>query len=73
MPRAFKSIFVDLAVDFSSWFIACDLSAYIFIFFLAGIFSHFAAMHRVVRLISGRLAKFALSPGRLASVFHHVR
>ena len=52
---------------------ACDLSVFLFIFFFFVVIIFLvAALRRDGRLLSGRLAKFALSPGRLASTFHRV-
>ena len=51
---------------------ACDLSVLPPYLLCAVIIFLVAALRRDGRLLSGRLAKFALSPGRLASAFHRV-
>ena len=51
---------------------ACDLSVFPSYLLSAVIIFLVAALRLDGRLLSGRLAKFALSPGRLASTFHRV-
>ena len=51
---------------------ACDLSVFPPYLLCAVIIFLVAALRLDGRLLSGRLAKFALSPGHLASAFHRV-